>query len=113
MIPILAESRRRGPGLAPAAAARSAPGPAQLPGPARASEEPERLGGVADQEVLGLAVVLQHHLAVLPADAGDLVAAERGTRRVPVVTVRPYPARLDGTPHAERPAAVTGPHARA
>src|SRR5689334_3844586 len=33
-------------------------------------EQAQRLGTVADQEVLGLAVVVQHHLVVLAADAG-------------------------------------------
>src|SRR6516165_8064821 len=88
-------------------------GLARAPGQARASEQPERLGAVADQEVLGLAVVLQHHLPVLAADAGDLVTAERGARWVLVVAVGPHPARLDGTAHAEGPAAVTGPDAGA
>src|SRR6478609_6721117 len=41
------------------------------------SEEAERLGVIADQQALGLAVVLEHHLVVLAADAGGLVAAER------------------------------------
>jgi len=35
-------------------------------------EEPERLRAVADQEVLGLRVMLEHHLVVLTADSGDL-----------------------------------------
>src|SRR6476646_1930117 len=36
-------------------------------------EEPERLGRVADQEVLGLLVVVEHHLVVLAPDARLLV----------------------------------------
>jgi hypothetical protein len=46
----------------------------------RRSEEAERVLRVADQQVLGLLVVVQHHLVVLPADAGLLVAAERRVR---------------------------------
>src|SRR5665647_1250047 len=34
-------------------------------------EEAERLGAVADQQVLRLAVVVEHHPVVLPANAGD------------------------------------------
>ena len=36
--------------------------------------------GVADQQVLGLLVVLEHHGVVLPADAGPFVPAERRVR---------------------------------
>ena len=40
------------------------------------SEQTEWLGAVADQQVLGLAEVVEHHPVVLPADARDLVPAE-------------------------------------
>ena len=39
--------------------------------------------------------MVEHHLVVLAPDAGLLVAAERGVRRVLVVAVRPDPAGLD------------------
>src|SRR6266568_5931536 len=48
----------------------------------RSSEQPERFAAVADEQVLRLAVVIQHHEVVLPADARDLVATERGAGRV-------------------------------
>src|SRR5690242_17480533 len=77
------------------------------------SEQAERLVAVADEEVLGLAVVVEHHSVVLAADAGDLVTAERRARRVLVVAVRPHPAGLDAAAHPVRAAAVPGPDARA
>src|SRR5690606_5214123 len=46
------------------------------------SEETERIDVVAHQQVLGLLVVVEHHLVGLATDAGLLVAAERGMRRV-------------------------------
>src|SRR5438105_11264622 len=76
-------------------------------------EKAEWLGAVADQQVLGLAVVFEHHPVVLPADAGNLVPAERGARRVLVVAVRPHATGLDGPAHAVRAVAVAGPHAGA
>src|SRR6266540_4103858 len=74
------------------------------------SEQAERLGAVADQQVLGLAVVIEHHGVVLPADAGDLVPAERGAGWVLVVAVRPDPAGLDAAAHPVGAVAVAGPH---
>src|SRR3990167_6193229 len=59
------------------------------------SEEAHRLRIVGDQEVLGVLVVGQHHLVVLAADAGLLVAPERGVRRVQVVAVGPHAAGLE------------------
>src|SRR5579863_6547676 len=41
-------------------------------------EESQCLWTVADQQVLGLRVVLEHHLMRLATDTRDLVAAERG-----------------------------------
>src|SRR6266496_1771875 len=75
------------------------------------SEQAEGFGAVADEQVLGLAVVVEHHAVVLPSDTGDLVATERGPRGVLVVAVRPDPARLDGAAHPVGAIAVTGPHA--
>ncbi|EAQ00328.1 carR [Janibacter sp. HTCC2649] len=63
------------------------------------SEEPELVRAVADQEVLGLLVVVEHHLVVLAADAGLLVATERGVRGVLVVAVDPDASRFDPTTH--------------
>src|ERR1039457_2535193 len=73
------------------------------------SEQPERFTAVADEEVLRLAVVIQHHAVVLPADAGDLVATECGTCRVLVIAVRPDATGLDAAAHLVRPAAIPGP----
>src|ERR1700733_14343001 len=72
-------------------------------------EQPERFGAVADEQVLRLAVVIQHHEMVLAADARDLVATECGTCRVLVVAVRPDAAGLDAAAHLVRPGAVPGP----
>src|SRR5450759_3259531 len=58
-------------------------------------EEAERLGAVADQQVLRLAVMVEHHPVVLPAHAGDLVTTERRPCRIRVVAVRPDTAGLD------------------
>src|SRR5215471_9171340 len=76
-------------------------------------EEAEGLRRVADQEILGLLVVVQHHLVGLAADAGLLVAAEGRVRRVGVVAVRPHPARLDLPARPVSPGAIPGPYARA
>src|SRR4051812_13018576 len=87
-------------------AARAAP-------PCAISEEPERLVAVADQQGLGLLIVVQHHLVVLAPDARLLVAAERRMRRIGVIAVRPDPAGLDAAAHAEGGVHVARPHARA
>src|SRR5882757_5065877 len=78
---------------------------------AAALEEAELLRGVADQQVLGLLVVVQHHLVVLAADTGLLVAAERRVGGVGVVAVRPDAARLDGAARAVGGVDVPRPHA--
>src|SRR5450432_182471 len=61
------------------------------------SEEPELLRAVTDQHVLGLLVVVEHHLVGLAADARLLVATERRMRRIGMVAVGPDPAGLDRT----------------
>src|SRR6478752_8897634 len=60
-------------------------------------EEAEGVGRVGHQEVLGLLVVVEHHLVVLASDAGLLVATERGVRGVLVVAVGPDATGLDAT----------------
>src|SRR5258708_27155375 len=62
----------------------------------RTSEEAQLVLAVADQQVLGLLVVVQHHLVGLAADARFLVAAEGRVRRVGVVAVGPHAPGLDG-----------------
>src|SRR5450756_870296 len=52
-----------------------------------------------------------HHPVVLPADAGDLVTAERRTRGVLVVAVGPDPAGLDAAAHPVGPGAIARPDA--
>src|SRR5450631_4289077 len=72
-------------------------------------EEAERLGAVADEQVLRLAVVVEHHPVVLPADAGDLVTTERCPCRICVVAVRPDAASLDLAAHLVGPRPVPCP----
>ena len=69
-----------------------------------AQKKPSGFGVVADEQALGLRVVVEHHLVVLAPDAGDLVAAEGGVGRVLVVAVGPHAAGLDRAAHAVRPA---------
>ena len=53
-------------------------------------EEAQRLLGVAHQQVLGLLVVVEHHLVGLTADTGLLVATEGGVWEycVPIVSLQ-------------------------
>src|SRR5664280_695144 len=53
-------------------------------------KEAERLRAVAHQQVLGLGVVLEHHLVVLTSHARDLVATKGGAGWVQVVAIRPH-----------------------
>src|ERR1700736_390307 len=85
--------------------ASTAAGPATTRGITASSliavlEEAQRLGAVADQQVLGLGIVLQHHLMVLPSDAGDLVSAKRSACRIEVIAVGPDPPGLEAAAHA-------------
>src|SRR6478735_2599356 len=77
------------------------------------SEEPELLARVGHQQVLGLLVVVEHHLVVLAADARALVAAERRRGGVGVVAVRPHPPGLDVAARAVGDRRLAGPHAGA
>src|ERR1700692_1221800 len=77
------------------------------------SKEAKLLGTVAYQHVLGLLVVVEHHLMVFPADARLLVSAERRMRGIGVVTVSPHAARLDRAAEAVEPVGITAPDARA
>src|SRR5690242_9898859 len=77
------------------------------------SEEAELLGAVADQHVLGLLVVVEHHLVRLAADAGLLVAAEGGVRRIGVIAVGPDASGLDGAAEAVAAVRVAAPDAGA
>src|SRR6476646_6010562 len=73
-------------------------------------EEALGLVAVADEQVLGLLVVVEHHLVVLAADTRLLVSAERGVRGVGVVTVRPHPACFEVPTGAVGGVAVAAPH---
>src|SRR3984957_6726055 len=53
------------------------------------SEEAELLRAVADQHVLGLLIMIEHHLVVFAADARLLVAAERRMCGIGVVAIGP------------------------
>jgi hypothetical protein len=60
------------------------------------SKEAECLRAIADHEVLGLLIVVEHHLVIFAANAGLLVAAERRMRGIDVIAIRPDPAGLNG-----------------
>src|SRR6478672_10894550 len=77
------------------------------------SEEAHRLRVVAHQQVLGLLIMLEHHLVVFTADARLLVTAERGMRRIQVIAVRPYAAGVDFAADAEGTRGVARPQAGA
>src|SRR6202046_3680161 len=64
---------------------------------------------VGHEQVLRLLVVVEHHLVVLAADTGLLVATERSVRRVGVVAVRPDPPGLDVAAGPVGGVGVTGP----
>src|SRR5580704_14327801 len=74
------------------------------------SEEAQRLGAVAHQHVLGLLVVIEHHLVRLAPDARFLVAAERGMRGIGVVAIGPHASRLDAAAQAVCKIDVARPH---
>src|ERR1700744_5366109 len=76
-------------------------------------EETLRVLRVGHEKVLRLLVVVQHHLVVLAADTGLLVATERGVRRVGVVAVRPDPPGLDVAAGPVRRIGGPGPDAGA
>src|SRR3954469_18822429 len=73
------------------------------------SEEAQLLRAVADQQVLGLLVVIQHHLVGLAADTRLLVTAERGMRRIGMVAIGPDAACLDGAAETIEPARIAAP----
>src|SRR5262249_9197812 len=61
----------------------------------RSLEKAELLRAVADQQILGLLIVVEHHLVGFAPDARLLVAAERRVRGIGMAAVGPDPARLD------------------
>ena len=78
-------------------------------GNTRCSKEPELVLVHRDKHVLGLAVVVEHHLVRLAPEAALLVPAERGVCRICVVAVDPHAARLDGARHLVHLVRVAGP----
>src|ERR1039458_898053 len=58
-------------------------------------KEAELLGAVADQQVFGLLIVVQHHGVRLASDARLLVAAEGSVRGIGMVAVDPHAACLN------------------
>ena len=77
------------------------------------SEEPQCFGAVADEQILGLLIVVEHHLVVLAPDTRLLVAAERRMRRVEMIAIGPDPTGLDRAAEAIGAAPVAGPDAGA
>ena len=61
-------------------------------------EETQRLRTVAHQQVLGLLIVLQNDLVGFAPVARLLVAAERRTRGIQVIAVRPHAAGFISRP---------------
>src|ERR1700739_778248 len=74
-------------------------------------EEAELLRAVADQHVLGLLVVIEHHAVGFAANAGLFVSAKRRMRRIGVIAIDPHAPGLDPaakamtTVHLARPEA--------
>src|SRR5690348_11298649 len=91
-------------------AARNAPAPPCMP---CRSEEAELFRTVADQHVLRLLVVIEHHLVSLAANTGLLVAAERRMRGIGVVAIGPHAPSLDRAAEAVAAIGVAAPHAGA
>mmetsp|Transcript_39887 Transcript_39887/g.69060 ORF Transcript_39887/g.69060 Transcript_39887/m.69060 type:complete len:559 (+) Transcript_39887:102-1778(+) len=76
-------------------------------------EEAQFVLVVRDQHVLGVAVVVKHHLVVLSAETGLFVSTKRSVGRVGMVVVYPHTAGLDGTRHLVHLVGIAGPHASA
>src|SRR4051794_7023987 len=74
-------------------------------------KEAHGAGAIADQLILGLLVVIEHHAMVFAADAGLLVTAECGMRGIEVVAVRPHAAGVNFATEGVGAVHVTGPDA--
>src|SRR5205807_8256943 len=79
--------------------------------PYESSEEAELLRAVADQHVLGLLIVVEHHLVGFASHARLLVAAERRMSGIGVIAVGPHAAGLDVAAEAVAGIGVAAPHA--
>ena len=53
-------------------------------------EKSQRLLAIAHQQVLGLLIVVKHHLVIFASYARLLAAAERGVCRIHVIAVCPH-----------------------
>ena len=76
-------------------------------------EEAQFIGAIAYQQVLGLLVVVQHHLMVFTTDARLLVAAKCSVGWIGVIVVHPHAACLDSATKAVTGVHVTRPDASA
>src|SRR5690625_5826609 len=100
--------------VSPSGEGRRAGGAAAMPArrPSR-SDVSERGLGVADQQVLALLGVVEHHQVVLPADLRGRVPAEGGADRVGLIVVHPCAAGLDGATGSVCDVLLSAPDVRA
>src|SRR5262249_25491775 len=76
-------------------------------------KEAKRFWTIAHQKVLGLLIMIEHHLMGLAPNARLLVAAERGMRRIEVIAVSPHPSSLNSPAKAVGAVAIARPKASA
>src|ERR1700690_1580469 len=76
-------------------------------------EEAQCLLAVADQHVLSLLIMIQHHLVSLASDAGFLIAAECRVRRIRMIAVGPNASGLDAAAKSISGVQIARPHAGA
>src|ERR1700688_4067408 len=76
-------------------------------------KEAQLLRTVADQHILGLLVVIQHHFVVFTTKARLFVSAECGVSGIKVITVDPNPAGLDSASEVIATVCVAAPDSRA
>src|SRR5580698_1605926 len=82
--------------------------------PTRAgSEEAKCFLAVADQYVLGLLIMVEHHLVCFAANTRLLVAAEGRMRRIRVIAVGPDASRFDTPSKAIGGIHIARPHSGA
>ena len=85
----------------------------ELPTAAVRSEESQWILVIRHQDILGMAIMIQHHLVVLPPDAGFLVPAKGSASRVGVVTITPDTSGLNATGEGLHLVHIAGPYAGA
>ncbi len=74
------------------------------------SEQAQRRGAVAHQQVFGLLIGIQRHLVRFPTDAGLFIAAERRMRRVDMIAVGPHATGFNAATHAIGEVGIPRPH---